>query len=64
MFYNIYPSEMTLCVLVCELVFAQWTVELLLVTTDYVSNNRFPITMVDEVSTGVPALYNNQLVFV
>lgn len=34
-----------------------------MVTMDYVSNNSFPITMVDEVSTGVTALYNNQLVY-
>lgn len=46
-----------MCACVCR-----WTVQLLMVTTDYVSNNRFPITMVDEASTGVTALYNNQLV--
>lgn len=33
-------------------------------TKDYVSNNRLPVTEVDEVSTGVTALHNNHSVCV
>lgn len=43
---------------------SRWTVQLLMVTADYVSNNSFPITMGGEVSSGVTALHNDQLEFV
>ena len=41
---------------VCVLLSHQGASKLLIVTMDYVSNNRFPITMVDEVST-VPTCF-------
>lgn len=38
----------------------RYTVHPVIVRRDYVSNNRLPITLVDEVSSGVTALCNNQ----
>lgn len=51
------PVHVCICV-------SRWTVQLLMVTADYVSNNSFPITMGGEVSSGVTALHNDQLEFV